>query len=83
MISIADKSVRKALDEISELFNYLRVWKIESHVFVDALMPPTEYYHRNLYFQVLLDQVSVHIYSFPTQTCLILSPFMAKVSRFS
>ena len=50
---IADKSTRKALDEVSELFNYLRVWKIERHVFVDALMPPTEYYHRNLYFQVL------------------------------
>ncbi|XP_057781604.1 eIF-2-alpha kinase GCN2 isoform X2 [Salvia miltiorrhiza] len=50
----ADKSIRKALDEVSELFNYLRVWKIERHVFVDALMPPTEYYHRNLYFQIYL-----------------------------
>ncbi|KAL0382837.1 UNVERIFIED_CONTAM: eIF-2-alpha kinase GCN2 [Sesamum calycinum] len=48
----ADKSTRKALDELAELFNYLRVWKIDRHVFLDALMPPTEFYHRNLYFQV-------------------------------
>ncbi|KAL0403683.1 UNVERIFIED_CONTAM: eIF-2-alpha kinase GCN2, partial [Sesamum radiatum] len=47
----ADKSTRKALDELAELFNYLRVWKIDRHVFLDALMPPTEFYHRNLYFQ--------------------------------
>ncbi|KAK4420231.1 eIF-2-alpha kinase GCN2 [Sesamum alatum] len=50
----ADKSTRKALDELSELFNYLRVWKINRHVFLDALMPPTEFYHRNLYFQIYL-----------------------------
>ncbi|KAI3470117.1 hypothetical protein Pfo_026780 [Paulownia fortunei] len=50
----ADKSTRKALDELSELFNYLRVWKIDRHVFLDALMPPTESYHRNLYFQIYL-----------------------------
>ncbi|KAK4404086.1 eIF-2-alpha kinase GCN2 [Sesamum angolense] len=34
----ADKSTRKALDELAELFNYLRVWKIDRHVFLDALM---------------------------------------------
>ncbi|KAL0340551.1 UNVERIFIED_CONTAM: eIF-2-alpha kinase GCN2, partial [Sesamum radiatum] len=50
----ADKSTRKALDELAELFNYLRVWKIDRHVFLDALMPPTEFYHRNLYFQIYL-----------------------------
>ncbi|KAL8483117.1 hypothetical protein ACS0TY_025974 [Phlomoides rotata] len=48
----ADKCTREALDEVSELFNYLRVWKIERCVFLDALMPPTEYYHRKLYFQI-------------------------------
>ncbi|XP_051116780.1 eIF-2-alpha kinase GCN2 [Andrographis paniculata] len=48
----ADKSTHKALHELSELFNYLRVWKIDRHVFLDALMPPTEFYHRNLYFQI-------------------------------
>ncbi|KAL6528004.1 hypothetical protein OROHE_014954 [Orobanche hederae] len=47
-----DKSTRKALDELSELFNYLRVWSIDKQVFLDALMPPTESYHRNLYFQM-------------------------------
>ncbi|KAG8369529.1 hypothetical protein BUALT_Bualt14G0023000 [Buddleja alternifolia] len=52
--AIADKSTRKALDELSELFNYLRIWKIDRHVFLDALMPPTECYHRNLYFQIYL-----------------------------
>ncbi|KAL9162457.1 hypothetical protein ABFS82_07G090900 [Erythranthe guttata] len=49
-----DKSTGKALDELSELFKYLRVWKIDRHVFLDALMPPTEIYHRNLYFQIYL-----------------------------
>ncbi|CAA0833246.1 Probable serine/threonine-protein kinase GCN2 [Striga hermonthica] len=48
----ADKSTRKALDELSELFNYLRVWKIDRRVFLDALLPPSESYHRNLYFQI-------------------------------
>lgn len=49
-----DKSTRRALDELSELFNYLRVWRIDRHVFLDALMPPTESYHRNMFFQVYL-----------------------------
>ncbi|XP_052207319.1 eIF-2-alpha kinase GCN2 isoform X3 [Diospyros lotus] len=48
----ADKFTRKALDELSELFSYLRVWKIEKHVFIDALMPPTESYHNDLFFQI-------------------------------
>ncbi|CAI9778226.1 unnamed protein product [Fraxinus pennsylvanica] len=50
----ADKSTHKALDELSELLNYLRVWRIDKHLYVDALMPPTESYHRNLYFQIYL-----------------------------
>lgn len=48
----ADKPTRKALDELSELFSYLRVWRIDKHVFIDPLMPPTESYHRDLFFQV-------------------------------
>ncbi|KAI8566990.1 hypothetical protein RHMOL_Rhmol02G0086400 [Rhododendron molle] len=48
----AEKLTRKALDELSELFSYLRVWRIEKHVFIDALMPPDESYHRDLFFQV-------------------------------
>lgn len=50
--STADKPTRKALDELSDLFSYLRVWRIEKHVYIDALMPPTENYHRDLFFQV-------------------------------
>ncbi|XP_057957013.1 eIF-2-alpha kinase GCN2 [Malania oleifera] len=50
----ADKSTRKALDELSDLFSYLRVWRIEKYVFIDALMPPTESYYRDLFFQVYL-----------------------------
>ncbi|KAK6255367.1 hypothetical protein SCA6_016672 [Theobroma cacao] len=49
----ADKPTRKALDELSDLFSYLRVWRIEKHVYIDALMPPTESYHRDLFFQSL------------------------------
>lgn len=49
----ADKATRKALDELAELVSYLRVWKIDKHVHIDPLMPPTESYHRNLFFQVL------------------------------
>ncbi|XP_043817826.1 eIF-2-alpha kinase GCN2 isoform X3 [Manihot esculenta] len=47
----ADKPTRKALDELSDLIVYLRVWKIEDHVYINALMPPTENYHRDLFFQ--------------------------------
>ncbi|XP_049381059.1 eIF-2-alpha kinase GCN2 [Solanum stenotomum] len=49
-----DKTTRKALDDLSELFNYLRVWRLDRRVYVDALMPPTESYHRNLFFQIYL-----------------------------
>ncbi|XP_055836159.1 eIF-2-alpha kinase GCN2 isoform X3 [Solanum dulcamara] len=49
-----DKTTRKALDDLSELFNYLRVWRLDQRVYVDALMPPTESYHRNLFFQIYL-----------------------------
>lgn len=51
----ADRPTRKALDELSNLLTYLRVWRIEEHVHIDALMPPTESYHRNLFFQVQLN----------------------------
>ncbi|KAK9288122.1 hypothetical protein L1049_016570 [Liquidambar formosana] len=50
----ADKPTRKALDELSDLFSYLRAWRIEKHVFIDALMTPTESYHRDLFFQIYL-----------------------------
>ncbi|KAK6930573.1 RWD domain, partial [Dillenia turbinata] len=50
----ADKRTQKALDELSNLYSYLRVWRIEKHVVIDALMPPTESYHRDLFFQIYL-----------------------------
>eukprot|EP00258_Populus_trichocarpa_P045287 XP_024461306.1 eIF-2-alpha kinase GCN2 isoform X2 [Populus trichocarpa] len=50
----ADNRIRKALDELSDLCIHLRVWKIENHVYINALMPPTENYHRDLFFQIYL-----------------------------
>ncbi|XP_047255023.1 eIF-2-alpha kinase GCN2 isoform X5 [Capsicum annuum] len=49
-----DKTTHKALEDLSQLFNYLRVWRLDQRVYVDALMPPTESYHRNLFFQIYL-----------------------------
>ncbi|CAN4120986.1 unnamed protein product [Withania somnifera] len=49
-----DETTRKALEDLSELFNYLRVWRLDQRVYVDALMPPTESYHKNLFFQIYL-----------------------------
>lgn len=56
----SDKPTRKALDELSELFSYLRVWKKDKHVFIDPLMPPTESYHRDLFFQIYLRKNNNH-----------------------
>ncbi|KAM6545969.1 hypothetical protein CsatB_026705 [Cannabis sativa] len=50
----SDKATRKALDELSDLTSYLRLWRIDSHVYIDPLMSPTEIYHRDLFFQVYL-----------------------------
>lgn len=47
-----DKHARKALEELSTLLGYLRVWKIDKNVYIDALMPPLESYHRGLFFQI-------------------------------
>ncbi|KAK4286606.1 hypothetical protein QN277_003135 [Acacia crassicarpa] len=49
-----DKRTRKALEELSELCNLLRVWRIDNNVFIDALMSPTEIYHRSFFFQVYI-----------------------------
>nr|DAD25237.1 TPA_asm: hypothetical protein HUJ06_026701 [Nelumbo nucifera] len=51
-----DKPICKALEELSALCGYLRVWGIERHVFLDALMPPTENYHRDIFFQIYLNK---------------------------
>ncbi|KAI3503993.1 hypothetical protein L1887_32537 [Cichorium endivia] len=50
----ADTLTRKALDELSQLFNYLRIWRINKNVFIDPLMPPTEGYHKDSFFQIYL-----------------------------
>ncbi|XP_020589730.1 eIF-2-alpha kinase GCN2 isoform X2 [Phalaenopsis equestris] len=49
-----DKITRKALEEISTLVSYLRIWNIEKNISLDVLIPPTEEYYRELYFQVFL-----------------------------
>ncbi|XP_057541314.1 eIF-2-alpha kinase GCN2 isoform X3 [Amaranthus tricolor] len=54
----ADKHIHKALDELSDLFSYLRAWKIDKHIYLDSLMPPSEYYHRDLFFQIYLREES-------------------------
>ncbi|XP_023759388.1 eIF-2-alpha kinase GCN2 isoform X1 [Lactuca sativa] len=50
----ADTLTRKALDELSQLFNYLRIWRINKNVFIDPLMPPTQAYHKDSFFQIYL-----------------------------
>ncbi|KAL9296504.1 hypothetical protein ACSQ67_022400 [Phaseolus vulgaris] len=50
----SDKRTLKALDELSELVSLLRIWRIDKNIYIDALMPPTESYHRDLFFQVYL-----------------------------
>ncbi|XP_027353753.1 eIF-2-alpha kinase GCN2 isoform X2 [Abrus precatorius] len=50
----SDKRTFKALDELSELVSLLRIWRINKNIYIDALMPPTESYHRDMFFQVYL-----------------------------
>nr|CAD1836991.1 unnamed protein product [Ananas comosus var. bracteatus] len=52
----SDRLTCKALEELSALLSYLRVWSIEQHVSIDVLMPPTEVYHSSLFFQVYLKE---------------------------
>lgn len=49
-----DKFTHKALEELSTLLSYLRVWNIEKNISLDVLMPPTEDYYRGLFFQIYL-----------------------------
>ncbi|KAK1294604.1 putative serine/threonine-protein kinase GCN2 [Acorus calamus] len=49
-----DKNSRKALEELSELLSYLRVWRIEGNISIDVFMPPTDSYYRDLFFQIYL-----------------------------
>ncbi|MCO5571335.1 hypothetical protein L7F22_025073 [Adiantum nelumboides] len=52
---LADSAqVLAAIEELSTLQSYLRVWSIGKHVHVDALMIPVEEYHQGIYFQVYL-----------------------------
>ncbi|PKA56267.1 putative serine/threonine-protein kinase GCN2 [Apostasia shenzhenica] len=46
-----DKFTCKALEELSSLAGYLRIWGLKEDISVDVLMPPTEDYYRGLYFQ--------------------------------
>ncbi|KAG2567098.1 hypothetical protein PVAP13_7NG220600 [Panicum virgatum] len=47
-----DKSACKALDDLSALLKCLRVWLVEQPVTIDVLMPPSECYYTDLFFQV-------------------------------
>nr|GEX49592.1 eIF-2-alpha kinase GCN2 isoform X1 [Tanacetum cinerariifolium]GEX51228.1 eIF-2-alpha kinase GCN2 isoform X1 [Tanacetum cinerariifolium] len=49
-----DTLAMKALDELSQILMYLRIWKIDKNVFIDPLIPPTEGYYRDSFFQVYL-----------------------------
>lgn len=51
-----DKFTSKALEELSVLLRCLRVWNIEQEVSIDVLMPPTEVYYRELFFQMYLKE---------------------------
>ncbi|KAH9310730.1 hypothetical protein KI387_025765, partial [Taxus chinensis] len=53
-----DRFTLAALEELSALLSYLRVWEIERHVFIDALMLPTEEYHNGIFFQIYLPKGS-------------------------
>ncbi|XP_006852117.2 eIF-2-alpha kinase GCN2 isoform X1 [Amborella trichopoda] len=55
-----DKPTHDALEELSTLLSYLREWKIQKHVYIDALMPPPESYHRKLFFQIYWCKENTH-----------------------
>ncbi|KAL6650949.1 hypothetical protein ACP70R_009874 [Stipagrostis hirtigluma subsp. patula] len=47
-----DKSACKALDDLSALLKFLRVWSVEKQITIDVLMPPSECYYTNIFFQM-------------------------------
>ncbi|XP_057815476.2 eIF-2-alpha kinase GCN2 isoform X2 [Cryptomeria japonica] len=49
-----DRFTLAALEELSTLLSYLRLWEIERHIFIDALMLPSEEYHNGIFFQIYL-----------------------------
>ncbi|KAF2934682.1 hypothetical protein DAI22_04g180900 [Oryza sativa Japonica Group] len=51
-----DKSACKALDEISAFLKCLRIWSIEEHITIDVLMPPSECYYTDLFFQIYVKE---------------------------
>ncbi|XP_073116363.1 eIF-2-alpha kinase GCN2 isoform X3 [Elaeis guineensis] len=52
----SDRFTSKALEELSVLLRCLRAWSIAQQVSIDVLMPPTEVYHRELFFQMYLKE---------------------------
>ncbi|KAF3337885.1 putative serine/threonine-protein kinase GCN2 isoform X2 [Carex littledalei] len=52
----SDKSTCKALEDLSNLLSYLKVWSIESNVTIDVLMPPSETYYTGVFFQMYLKE---------------------------
>ncbi|KAK3142214.1 hypothetical protein QOZ80_4BG0343710 [Eleusine coracana subsp. coracana] len=51
-----DKSACKALDDLSTFLKCLRVWSVDKHVTIDVLMPPSECYYTDMFFQVYSEE---------------------------
>uniref|UniRef100_J3LZ61 non-specific serine/threonine protein kinase n=1 Tax=Oryza brachyantha TaxID=4533 RepID=J3LZ61_ORYBR len=51
-----DKSACKALDDLSAFLKCLRIWSVEEHITIDVLMPPSECYYTDLFFQVYVKE---------------------------
>ncbi|XP_078447574.1 protein kinase family protein isoform X2 [Wolffia australiana] len=52
--AISSETTHKALQELSDLLTYVRVWRIEKRISLDVLMPPEDSDYRGLYFQIYL-----------------------------
>lgn len=59
---VVDKSACKALDDLSTLLKCLRVWLVEEPITIDVLMPPSECYYTDLFFQV--SAIALHLWIF-------------------
>lgn len=59
---VVDKSACKALDDLSALLKCLRVWLVEEPITIDVLMPPSECYYTDLFFQV--SAIAFHLWIF-------------------
>jgi translation initiation factor 2-alpha kinase 4 len=54
-------STSTAIDELSMLLSYMRVWDLDKLVTIDALMPPTAEYFDGIYFQVHVQKANLNL----------------------